>query len=116
MNFTIERRNKIAIFGIKHNKLNSELAPKFKAELLIVCQPDIDALIIDLTDVESIESAGLGGLLLAHRQLDSAGIPVVLVGVQPMVLTLLSISQIEPLFDFFDTIDEAVESIEAALN
>ncbi len=115
MNYTIERRDKIVIFALKHRSLNAEVSPKFKAELLIVCQPNIDALVIDLTTVELIDSSGLGALLLANRQLKDHEIPVYLVGIQPMVQTLLDISQIETLFDYAPTIDEAVDEINEKL-
>lgn len=112
MNYSIERNGKIVIFTIKQKKITTEHAPKLKAEILIVSQPDIDALIFDISQVESMESSGLGSLLLAHRQLKEEGIPVVLVGTQPMVRMLISISQIEYLFEYFDTIDEAIASLE----
>lgn len=112
MNYTIERRGKIVIFILKHKNLNSEVSAKVKAELLILCQPDIEALVIDLTDVEMIESSGLGALLLAHRQLNEHSIPVILTGVHGMVQSLLSISQIENLFEYYDDIETAIETFE----
>lgn len=112
MNYSIEYRDKIVIFTLKHAKLNSDIAPKFKAELLIICQPDIEALIIDLSMVEVIESAGLGCLLLAHRQLNEYATPVMLVGVQKMVKSLIEISQIEHLFEYYDTVEDAINSYE----
>lgn len=112
MNYTVEYRNKIVIFTVKQRNLNAEVSAKFKAELLILCQPDIDALVIDVAAVQMIDSAGLGGLLLAHRQLKENAIPIFLVGVGDMLGMLLDISQIRSLFDYADTIDEATEAIE----
>ena len=109
MNFTLEHRGKIIIFTLKHETLNSDVSARLKAELLIICQPDIDALILDLTQVESIDSSGLGALLLAHRQLKEHAIPIYLVGVHGMVETLISISQIRTLFDYFDSTDDAIK-------
>ena len=42
-------------------------AGQLKAEFLILAQPDIDTLIVDLTDVKQIDSAGISALLLAER-------------------------------------------------
>jgi anti-sigma B factor antagonist len=79
-----------------------------KAELLIVCQPDISALVIDLTLVDFVDSSGLGALLLAYRQLKDHDIPIVLTGVNDMVKKMLEISQIFDLFEYSDTVDEAI--------
>ena len=62
---------------------------------------------MDLSTVESIDSSGLGGILLAYRQLHEHEIPVILVGVQEMVRTIMNISQIGSQFIFCDTIEEA---------
>lgn len=107
MKYTIEHNDNIVIFTLKNDTLNSRISADFKAELLIICQPDIRALILDLSTVESIDSSGLGGILLAYRQLHENEIPVILVGVQEMVRTIMNISQIGSQFVFCDTVEEA---------
>jgi len=110
MNYTIEHQGKNVIFTLKQKSVTSEISAQLKAQLLIICQPDIDALILDLSNVEMIDSSGLGAFLLAHRQLKEHAIPIALVGVNPMVASLLRISQIDNLFDVFDTVDSAIET------
>lgn len=112
MRFSIENQDNIVIFHLKVKSVNSDISAALKAELLIVCQPDIRGMILDLTDVEIMDSAGLGALLLAYRQLTELGIPIMLVGVQEYVFKIMEISQIHGLFDFFDTVEEAVDCIE----
>lgn len=112
MNFTIEHRDKIVIFTVKNHSIDNEISARFKAEMLIICQPDIDALIIDLSNVKVIDSSGLSALLLAHRQLKDYEIPAILVGVQGFVRTMMSITRIEGLYEFFDTMDDAIDSLE----
>ena len=109
MNFAVENRDGYVIFTIKSNKLESQNSPKLKAELLIVCQPDIEGLIIDISQVEYIDSSGLGAMLLAHRQLKEYGKKITLVGAQDVVKSMLSISQLTELFQMADTIDEALK-------
>lgn len=111
MKYTIEYSDNIVIFTLKNDILNSRISAEFKAELLIICQPDIKALVLDLTTVESIDSSGLGGILLAYRQLHEHEIPIILVGVQEMVRTIMNISQIGNQFVFCDTVEEATQYI-----
>ena len=116
MNYTIERRDNIVIFTVKNTNLDSSISAQFKAEILIVAQPNIKALAIDLTDVEYVDSSGLGAILLAHRQLIDHEIPVLLIGVQQPVRKMLSISHLEQIFHYFDNVDDAVKNYNEADN
>lgn len=107
MKFVIEQDDNIVVFTLKENRLDSTVAPDVKAELLIVCQPNIEALIMDLSRVDYADSTGLSCLLLAHRQLKEHEAPVILVGVREPVRNLLRISQMEWLFEFYETIEQA---------
>jgi anti-sigma B factor antagonist len=109
MRFSIDRQDDIAIFTLKNNKLDADIAPQLKAELLILCQPELEALVLDMSFVEHVDSTGLGALLIANRQLKDTEAPIILVGVQDMVMKMLSISQLDGIFDYADTVDEAIQ-------
>ncbi|MGE5481235.1 MAG: STAS domain-containing protein [Chloroflexota bacterium] len=112
MHFTLENRDNIAVFSLLNENIGDNISSQLKAKILIVAQPDIDALIVDLSRVASIDSSGLGALLLAHRQLQENAIPVILVGVQSFVRSLMNMTRIEELFEFYDTVQEALEALE----
>ncbi|MFP4370552.1 MAG: STAS domain-containing protein [Bacteroidota bacterium] len=112
MHFTIEHRDKIVLFTLKNTKVDGKVSAQFKAKILIIAQPDIDALVVDLSTVEAIDSSGLGALLLAHRQLSEHNIPVILVGVREFVKSLMSITRIDSLFEFYDSPEEALAAFE----
>lgn len=109
MRFSIDRQDNIAIFTLKNNKLDADIAPQLKAELLILCQPELEALVLDMSFVEHVDSTGLGALLLANRQLKDTEAPIILVGVKEMVMKMLSISQLDGIFDYAETVDEAIQ-------
>ena len=90
MKFTVEHIDNLVIFTLKDTKLNSELSSELKTQFLILSQPDITALVLDLSAVDYIDSSGLGALLLSHRQLKEYGIPVILVGLQDMIIRILN--------------------------
>lgn len=112
MHYTVEHKDNIVIFEIKNKTVESNVSAELKAKMLIIAQPDIDALIINMSAVEAIDSSGLGALLLANRQLSEHAIPIVLVGVREFVRSLMSMTKIDEVFDFFDTVDEAIAAIE----
>ena len=111
MRFSIDRQDNIAIFTLKNNKLDADIAPQLKAELLILCQPELEALVLDMSFVEHVDSTGLGALLLANRQLKDTEAPIILVGVQDMVMKMLSISQLDGIFEYSDSVDDALQSL-----
>jgi anti-sigma B factor antagonist len=113
MKFSIEQDDNVIVFTLKENRLDSIIAPDVKAELLIIAQPTIDALILDLTRIDYADSTGLSCLLLAHRQLREHNVPVILVGVRDAVRNLLRISQMEWLFEFYETIELAFADLQA---
>lgn len=110
MNFTLENNGNIVIFRLKNTNVDGQVAAQFKAKILIIAQPDIEALIIDLSEVEAMDSSGLGALLLAHRQLKDHNIPVIILGVQDFVKSLMSITRIDELFEYYATLEEALET------
>ncbi len=110
MNFTIEQDERGTIFRPKETRLDSIVASELKAEFLILAQPDVEKLIIDLSDVEYIDSAGLSALLLARRQMSAHESDVRLVGVRPEVRSLLSLTQLDRVFGIYETTDEALNA------
>lgn len=112
MNYTIENKDNVVIFKLENQTVESSVSAELKAKMLIIAQNDIDALIIDLSKVEAIDSSGLGALLLANRQLKENEIPVILVGVREFVRSLMNMTKIDEVFIFFDSIDEAIGALE----
>lgn len=112
MHFSIEQDDGIVIFTLREPRFDAHVAGDVKAEFLIICQPDVEALIINLSEVEYCDSTGLSALLLAYRQMREYGAPVVLVGVQPTVFNLLKISQLDRVYPVFDTVEDALADLQ----
>jgi anti-sigma B factor antagonist len=73
-------------------------------------------MILDLTDVPYIDSAGLGSLMRAYVTRSKAGRRFVLAGVNKRVQKLFEITRVEPLFLIFSTLEEAVAALTGAAN
>ncbi len=111
MNYTVENKDNIVIFKLENQTIESTVSTELKAKMLILAQPDIDALIIDLSSADAIDSSGLGALLLANRQLKDHEIPVILVGVRDFVRSLMSMTKIDEVFEFFPTVQDALDAL-----
>ncbi|MFN3307123.1 MAG: STAS domain-containing protein [Candidatus Kapaibacteriota bacterium] len=111
MNLTIEHKDEITIVKINEKKITSENSANLKAKLLIEAQPDLRALIIDVSNVETIDSSGFGAFLLANRQLREHAIPTIIVGVNEKIKYLFEILNLNNVFDFYQNVDEALNSV-----
>lgn len=111
MNLTIDHRDDITIVKINESKITSENSSNLKAKLLIEAQPDLRALIIDISKVETIDSSGFGAFLLANRQLREHDIPTIIVGVNEKIQYLFEILNLNQVFDFCRDVEEAMSSL-----
>ena len=110
MHFSTDQEDTTTVFRLKEERLDSQNAGQLKAEFLILSQPDVDTLIIDLSEVQHIDSTGLSALLLAQRQMSAHGGDVRLVGLNDGILSLLRVTQLDRIFPIFNTIDEALDA------
>jgi anti-anti-sigma factor len=69
--------------------------------------------ILDLTEVPYIDSAGLGSLVSAYITCHKSGCQVVLAGINEQVLKLFEITRTESLFLMFPTLDDAIGAFAA---
>ncbi len=113
MRFSVDQDDELVVFTIKEPVLDSTNAPDVKSELLIICQPHVKALVIDLSMVQLCDSQGLSALLLASRQMKENEGFLILVGVQEQVRRLFDISHIADLFEFQDSVEAAIRWLEA---
>ena len=66
-----------------------------------------DLLIIDVTDMPYIDSAGIGCLVGAHVSREGSGRKLVLVGANDRLLTSLKVTKVDHLFTFAPTVEQA---------
>ena len=71
-------------------------------------------MILDLSEVPYMDSAGLGSLVSAYVSRQKTGHRVVLAGVNERVMRLFEITRVEPLFLMFPTLDDAVQALTIA--
>src|SRR5579883_1558623 len=110
MHFTTDQQDATTIFRLKEERLDSRNAGQLKAEFLILAQPDVETLIIDLSDVRHVDSARLSALLLAQRQMRIHSGEVRLVGLNDNVRSLLAVTQLDRIFPIFGTVNDALDA------
>lgn len=89
-------------FGQEDSLLNDEIRHALGARRV--------RLVIDLSGVDKIDSAGLGTLLYARAELRRAGGGLALANLHPAHMEALLIAKLETVFDIFATEQDAVNS------
>jgi len=75
------------------------------------CKTAGNLLILDLSGVEYISSAGLRCFMLAAKQARTQGGTIVIAAMQPVVREIFQISRFTLLFESFDSVREAVATM-----
>jgi anti-anti-sigma factor len=68
-------------------------------------------LIIDLSEVPSLDSVAIGALIRAYVHCQKSGRRLAFVGMNPRVTNVLRLTGVEPLFDSYPTISEAESAV-----
>ncbi len=107
MKFDVTKNGSSATLTLKERKMDMTISPELKGEFILLCRPQLKTLIVDLSNVEFCDSSGLSALLIAERQMRQHGGEVRLAGVHKKVLSLLKISQLDKVFQIFESAAKA---------
>ncbi len=93
-------------------EIHVSTAPEFAARLDEAIATDASAVVLDLTEVEFIDSTGLSVLLNGLRRLTRRSGTMSLVCTNPTVLRLFEITRLDSTFDIAPTRDEAIARVQ----
>lgn len=111
MSFQIDKTDKYTIIKLLAEKLDSNLAPSLKSELVVISTDGVKNIIIDLSETRYCDSSGLSAILVANRLCKNSQGSFVLTGLQESVKKLISISQLDTILNITTTVDEAKEML-----
>jgi len=86
-------------------------AETFKDALSNALSKAKKALILDLSGVDYISSAGLRALMIAFKAGKAEGKALGIAALQPLLLEIFTISRFNLVFPLFDTVPQAVEKL-----
>jgi len=70
--------------------------------------PAVKAIILDLRDLDFIESSGLGDVIAAYQNCRKRGAELRLVGPAPAIMRVLEITRLDQLFRICDSLETAM--------
>lgn len=97
----------VAITG----RLDAVTAPELDVQCAQWLKADQTKVVVDLSGLEYISSAGLRSILSAAKQLKTAGGGIAFCGLSGMVLEVFSVSGFTGLFPVHGSMDEALAAV-----
>jgi anti-anti-sigma factor len=73
MKYTIDKKEQYVVFSPLEEKIDSLLAPKLKSELLTIHAEGYSNLVLDMSQVQYVDSSGLSALLVGDREFGRNG-------------------------------------------
>ena len=80
----------------------------------VVENADKRKVVLDFVSVRFLSSQTLGVLLTLRRKADKAGVNVVLASIRPELVRVFEITNLDKLFGFFDSTEDAIASLNDA--
>jgi len=109
MEVSLKKSGDISIVEIS-GSIDSKTAPDLQQNILDIVA-DTSKIILDLTKVSFVSSAGLRVLLMVYRQLKAKDGKVVLVGVSDEIKDVMFMTGFITFFAIEETVDEAIAKI-----
>lgn len=112
--FTIERGDRYTLITVTAEKLDTQVAPALKSELVVLNADGVRNLIIDLGHIRYCDSSGLSSILVANRLCKNSNGALILSSLQEPVKKLINISQLDTILKISLSIPDAIDMVVAS--
>lgn len=112
MIFEQTNQKKIVVLKSLKKRLEADIAEQLKKEIEEPVHNGSRLLIIDISDVDFIDSSGLGAIISGFKLLGDEG-KIVISGAKEGVKGIFQITRMDKLFWMFENLNDAVEALSA---
>jgi len=112
LNFTMKEFGKVCVITINEPRIDTLKAPELKTELLRIIAGGWKYVLLNLMNVQAVDSSGLGSITFGKRQLNEVGGALGLCCLQDKVLSLMRIAKLDRVFKIYATESEGLERIQ----
>ncbi|KAE9631065.1 STAS domain-containing protein [Parasedimentitalea maritima] len=106
MSLTSTTTGSAQIVTVNAERIDATIAIQFKEDMRNETEGGADRVILDLSEVEFIDSSGLGAIVAAMKQLGSSR-KMDLAGLSPMVDKVFRLTRMDTVFDLYASLNEA---------
>lgn len=111
MKYSVNKDDIYTVLKIEEKQINSLNAPHLKSELVFFHNEGVEHLILDLENIEYVDSSGLSAILTGHRLWRDSGLFVLCQARNTAVQRLIEISKLDKILVIIPTLDEAIDYV-----
>ena len=97
------------VIKLASNLLTAETAVDFKKEMKELVEQGVDQIVMDLSNIEFMDSTGLAALVTSVKMVGKKG-EFLLSGVQSSILPLFKITKMDSVFSIYDDVNSAINA------
>jgi anti-sigma B factor antagonist len=108
MKCTTELREGRTVLVVGEERLDASNSGDLRETMLGILEPGGQQLVIDLSQVNFIDSSGLGALLSGFKSANLRSGSLVLAGLQSRVQSMFELTRLHRVFDIYSSVDDAL--------
>jgi anti-anti-sigma factor len=112
MKLNDEERLGVLVVHVVMPRIDALCASAFKEEIAARIEKGHHRLVLDLSDVDFVDSSGLGALVACLKRIGPLG-TIAIVGTKGVVSKLFTLTKMDRVFPLYDTVDAAIEHMPA---
>jgi anti-anti-sigma factor len=107
MEFDIDKQQLYTVVSSSEEKLNALNAPELKTVFVQLNKDNVNNIILNLSATNYCDSSGLSSILTANRLCKDTNGKFILCGLQPNVLKMIQIAQLDRVLNIEDSLPDA---------
>lgn len=111
MNLKTEINGSKVVIYLREERLDAHNSEELKSEMNRIFETGTKNIVVDLKDVRFIDSSGLGVLVSGFKNASTRQGSLKLTALQTQVKSMFELTRLHRVFDIYQTVDEALESI-----
>lgn len=108
MNLSTEKINGLLVLHVKEVRVDAHNSEELKKQILQYLENGQINLVIDLAEVQFIDSSGLGALLSGYKNTTIKQGNLVLTGLQNQVQSMFELTRLHRIFEIYPGVKEAL--------
>jgi anti-sigma B factor antagonist len=109
---TTDLRDNILVVRVEEKRIDASKAPAFKDQMTQCIEAGRNQIVLDLSQVDFIDSSGLGALVSCLKRLGPRG-SLAIAGATGAVSRLFTLTRMDRVFALHPNVDSAVEQLSA---
>lgn len=102
----------LQIVSVQDSRIDAAVAIEFKDAMRSATDGGSDTVVLDLSQVQFIDSSGLGAIVAAMKQMGQSR-KLALAGLTPTVEKVFRLTRMDSVFSVFSTLEEALTELKA---